>query len=127
MAAGIWAVAVLAGHPHLSTWQLAPALVVLGAGMGLVFVPLLPYVLSAVPPGDAGAASGVANAVQQVGGTLGVAVLGAVFFGQLAAAGDYGHAFTVAAALQVALLAGCAALSLTLPRRIAADAYQPTI
>ena len=127
MAAGVWAVAVLAGHPHLSTWQLAPALVVLGAGMGLVFVPLLPYILSAVPPGDAGAASGVANAVQQVGGTLGVAVLGAVFFSQLATAGSYGHAFTIAAALQVALLAGCAALSLLLPRRIAADAYQPTL
>jgi hypothetical protein len=69
----------------------------------------------------------VANAVQQVGGTLGVAVLGAVFFGQLAAVGSYGHAFTVAAVLQVALLLTCAALSLILPRRITADAYQPTI
>jgi MFS family permease len=103
------------------------ALVALGAGMGLVFVPLLPYILSAVPPGDAGAASGMANAVQQVGGTLGVAVLGAVFFNQLATAGNYGHAFTVTAALQVVLLLACAALSLTLPRRIAADAYQPTL
>ena len=127
MAAGVWAVAILAGHPHLSTWQLAPALVVLGAGMGLVFVPLLPYILSAVPPGDAGAASGVANAVQQVGGTFGVAVLGAVFFNQVAAAGNYGHAFAVAAALQVVLFLTCAALSLILPRRINADAYQPTI
>ncbi len=127
MAAGVAAVAVLAGHPHLSTWQLAPALVVLGAGMALVFVPLLPYILSAVPPGDAGAASGVANAVQQVGGTLGVAVLGSVFFGQLATAGNYGHAFTAAATLQVALLLTCAALSLILPRHITADAYQPTI
>ncbi len=127
MAAGVWAVAVLAGHPHLSTWQLAPALVVLGAGMGLVFVPLLPYILSAVPPGDAGAASGVANAVQQVGGTLGVAVVGAVFFNQLATSGNYGHAFTVAAGLQAALLVTCAALSLILPRRIAAGAYQPTL
>ena len=127
MAAGVSAVANLAGHPHLSTWQLAPVLVALGAGMGLAFVPLLPYILSAVPPGDAGAASGVANAVQQVGGTLGVAVLGAVFFNQLATAGNYGHAFTVAAALQVVLLVACAALSLILPRRIAADAYQPTL
>jgi MFS family permease len=127
MAAGVSAVAILAGHPHLSTWQLAPALMALGAGMGLVFVPLLPYILSAVPPGDAGAASGMANAVQQVGGTLGVAVLGAVFFNQLATAGNYGHAFTVTATLQVVLLLACAALSLTLLRRIAADAYQPTL
>jgi hypothetical protein len=92
-----------------------------------VFVPLLPFILAAVPAADAGAASGIANAVQQVGGALGVAVLGAVFFDRLAAAGSYGHAFTTAALLQIILLASCAALSLALPRRIAPDAYQPTL
>jgi hypothetical protein len=54
-------------------------------------------------------------------------LMDAVFFGQLAGTGNYGHAFHAAAVLQVVLLAGCAALSLALPRRIAADAYQPTI
>jgi hypothetical protein len=71
--------------------------------------------LTAQVPGQA--------AVQQVGGPLGVAVLGAVFFNRLATAGNYGHAFTVAAALQVVLLLTCAGLSVTLPRRIAAGAY----
>jgi len=70
----------------------------------------------------------VANAVQQGGGAFGVAVLGAVFFGRLATAGgNYGHAFAAAAALQVVLLVTCAVLTLALPRRIAADAYQPAL
>lgn len=54
-------------------------------------------------------------------------MLGAVFSGRLTAAGSYGHAFTTAALLQIILLASCAALSLALPRRIAPDAYQPTL
>ena len=50
MALGTGAVAIIAGHagPHLSTWQLAPALFVMGTGMGLVFVPLLPFILSSM-------------------------------------------------------------------------------
>jgi hypothetical protein len=48
------------------------------------------------------------------------------FFNQLASVGSYGHAFD-AAIVQVILLAGCAALTVALPRRIAPDAYQPTI
>lgn len=126
MALGTGTVAVIAGHagPHLSTWQLAPALVAVGAGMGLVFVPLLPFILASVDPGDAGSASGIANAVQQVGGALGIAVVGGVFFRQLAASASYGHAFAAAAVLQIALLAAGAVLTLFLPRRIAPDAYQ---
>jgi hypothetical protein len=65
----------------------------------------------------------VANAVQQVGGALGVAIIGEVFFTRLASTASYGHAFAAAAALQVALLAASAALTLALPPRIAPDAY----
>jgi len=126
MAAGTAAVAVIAGHtgPGLSTWQLAPALFVLGVGMGLVFVPLLPFILASVDPHDAGSASGTANAVQQIGGALGIAAAGEVFFRQLAATASYGHAFGATAVLQVALLATGTALTLLLPRRIAPGAYQ---
>jgi MFS family permease len=94
MAAGTAAVAFIANHagPHLTTWQLAPALFAIGAGMGLVFVPLTPFIMASVDPHDAGSASGTANAVQQIGGALGIAVAGEVFFHQLAASTSYGHA-----------------------------------
>jgi MFS family permease len=126
MAAGTAAVAIIADHtgPHLSTWQLAPALFVVGLGMGLVFVPLTPFILASVDPHDADSASGTANAVQQIGGALGIAVAGEVFFRQLAASASYGHAFAAAAVLQIALLAAGTVLTVLLPRRIAPDAYQ---
>ena len=127
-ALGTAAVTLIADNagPGLSTWQLAPALFVMGAGMGLVFVPLLPFILASVDPDDAGSASGIANAVQQIGGALGIAVVGAVFFSQLATTASYGNAFTAAAALQLALLAASAVLTLFLPRRIAPGAYRQT-
>jgi hypothetical protein len=65
--------------------------------------------------------------VQPLGGAIGITVIGAVFFPQLRAGASYGHAFMAGAWLQLALLAVAAALTLLLPRRIAADAYQPYI
>jgi hypothetical protein len=48
---------------------------------------LVDITLSAVPPGDAGAASGVTNTVMQVGGAAGLALLGTLFVVLLQAAG----------------------------------------
>ena len=53
--------------------------VVFGAGNGLAFVPLTTFSLDGVAPADAGAASGLVNVMQQVGGSLGLAVLVTVF------------------------------------------------
>ncbi|MGW4805266.1 MFS transporter [Kitasatospora sp. NPDC004272] len=50
-------------------------LLLLGAGLGLGFVPLNTTVLAGLAPRDTGAASGLLQAVQQVGLSLGVAVL----------------------------------------------------
>jgi EmrB/QacA subfamily drug resistance transporter len=59
--------------------QLLLSLVLFGAGNGTAFVPLTSTALSGVAPEDAGAASGLVNVVQQLGGTLGVAVLVTIF------------------------------------------------
>jgi EmrB/QacA subfamily drug resistance transporter len=50
-----------------------------GAGMGTVFVPLTTASLAGVRPEDSGAASSMVNVLQQVGGSLGLAVLIAAF------------------------------------------------
>jgi len=65
------------------SWQLAPGLFTTGLGMGLVMAPIFAMVLNDVDPHHAGSASGILNAVQQVGGAIGVAVIGLIFFGQL--------------------------------------------
>jgi len=54
-------------------------MVLLGGGMGVVFVPLTTASLAGVRPEDSGAASSMINVMQQVGGSLGLAVLVAVF------------------------------------------------
>jgi len=51
----------------------------IGGGMGVVFVPLTTVSLAGVRPEDSGAASSMVNVVQQAGGSLGLAVLVAVY------------------------------------------------
>jgi EmrB/QacA subfamily drug resistance transporter len=60
-------------------WSLLVPLLVFGAGNGLAFVPLTTFSLDGVGPADAGAASGLVNVMQQVGSSLGLAVLVTVF------------------------------------------------
>ncbi|KYG56818.1 MFS transporter [Streptomyces sp. WAC04657] len=54
-------------------------ILVFGMGMGLIFVSLTIMALSNVEPRDSGAASGLLNAMQQVGGSLGLSILVTVF------------------------------------------------
>jgi len=54
------------------------AFFVLGLGAGSSFTPLLTIAMADVPPHDAGLGSGIVNLSQQVGGALGLAVLGTV-------------------------------------------------
>jgi EmrB/QacA subfamily drug resistance transporter len=54
-------------------------MMLVGVGLGLLFVPLTTASLAGVPPKDSGAASAMLNMLQLVGGSLGLAVLVAVF------------------------------------------------
>jgi EmrB/QacA subfamily drug resistance transporter len=64
---------------HSGYLSLVGPLLVFGTGNGLAFVPLTTAALEGVDPQDAGAASGLVNVMQQVGGALGLAVLVTVF------------------------------------------------
>jgi hypothetical protein len=67
----------------IHSWQLIPALAVCGLGLGSVVAPLVNVVLAGIRGQDAGAASGVLTTVQQLGGAVGVALIGVIFFGLL--------------------------------------------
>ncbi|MGK2226441.1 DHA2 family efflux MFS transporter permease subunit [Devosia sp.] len=87
-------------------WAFLPPLLIAGIGLGLGFSSLFQLVLANVPPRDAGAGSGSLQAFQQVGGALGVAIIGELFFGNLGtafAAGSSQHA-AFAGAASTALL-----------------------
>jgi EmrB/QacA subfamily drug resistance transporter len=99
--ATVWVLLVVHGQADgLGTWDLAPALVVSGIGLGLLVVPLVDVALATVPTSEAGAASGAYGTVQQVGAALGVAVVATVFFGVVGTSYD-------AASLRSGLLAAC--------------------
>jgi EmrB/QacA subfamily drug resistance transporter len=59
--------------------QVLASLLLFAVGNGLAFIPLTQAALDGVPAEDAGAASGLVNVTQQLGGTLGVAILVTVF------------------------------------------------
>jgi EmrB/QacA subfamily drug resistance transporter len=117
MTAGIVGVALAAPHVGLngSPWPVVPGLVLAGAGLALLVIPLVNVVLAAVPVEAAGGASGLFGTAQQLGGAVGVALLGTVFFGYL-----NGHTFEAAivhtAPYAMGAFALCAVLSLLLPR-----------
>jgi len=70
----------------ISPYELIPALVFLGAGMGLAMAPFFNIVLAGVDDEETGSASGALTSVQQLGGAFGIAVLGTIFFGLLPSA-----------------------------------------
>jgi EmrB/QacA subfamily drug resistance transporter len=59
-------------------WDLFPAFVLGGAGMGLSFVPVTIASLTGVAPADAGVASGLVNTSRQIGGAVGIAAVSAI-------------------------------------------------
>ena len=65
----------------VTPYELIPALIVAGVGMGCVAASVYPFILADVELKNAGSASGVINTVGQIGGAMGVAVLGVIFFG----------------------------------------------
>jgi EmrB/QacA subfamily drug resistance transporter len=59
-------------------WNLLPALLVGGAGMAMGMTPTTAAAMGSVPVDKAGVGSGVLNSMRQVGGSLGVAISGAI-------------------------------------------------
>ncbi len=85
LASGIISIALIVGHYGIQThpWQLLVSLFATGLGMGTIMTPTFSIALQEVDAQHAGAASGIMNAVQQVGAAIGIALIGVVFFGQL--------------------------------------------
>lgn len=77
------AAAIVAGGGAVSSWTLLGPLLAIGLGMGFFVVCAFNTILAAVTDAELGSASGALNAIQQLGATLGIAVLGTVFFSVL--------------------------------------------
>ncbi len=94
----------------VTTWDMMPALIVAGLGMGAVLAPLADILLDGVQAQDAGSASGMFNTSLQLGASIGVAVIGVIFFGMLGS-----QSAPAAAAVAPQLRSGLAAASVPAP------------
>jgi predicted MFS family arabinose efflux permease len=102
--------------------RLLPAMVVIGLGLGMSFVPITIAATSGVAAEDSGLASGLLNTTQQVGGSLGLAVLAAVSTSRVTSALHGGstvpaaltHGFTGAFTVSAILCAAAAVLAIVL-------------
>jgi predicted MFS family arabinose efflux permease len=115
----------LSGHDDYAS-HLLPAMVILGLGLGISFVPATIAATSGVAREDSGLAAGLLNATQEVGGSLGLAILSTVATTRITNALHGGaalpvaltHGFTGAFGVSGLLCAASAMLALVLlPRR----------
>jgi EmrB/QacA subfamily drug resistance transporter len=106
MSAGMAGLIAIVHHygAAVTTGEMVPGLVVAGLGMGSVLAPLTDILLAGVPRQHAGSASGLLNTGFQLGASIGIAVIGVIFFGLLGS--QSGPAATeVAPALRTGLAA----------------------
>ncbi len=106
-----------------------PSFVLMGIGMALVMSPMSTAAMNAVAVEKAGVASGILSMNRMVGGTLGIAVIGAVFAAQAPAGVEdpaaFVHAFSSAMWVATAVTALGAALAIGLLRGRAERAPAP--
>ena len=100
-----WLAAV--ASPTVPYPALIPAFIVSGVGMSLFFAPVANAVLSSVRRDQEGIASGANNAIRELGGVFGIAVLGAVF----SARGGYTSSAAFTSGMSAAVWAGAAAVA----------------
>jgi MFS family permease len=106
----------------ITVWRLTPALLFTGFGAGLVFVPLVDFILGDATTGEVGTGAGTLNAVQQFAGAIGVAALGTVFFAR--AGHPSVHSYFAAAGLVFGIAAGLYFLTLLLVSLLPKHAQQ---
>ncbi len=110
--------------PTTPYMDLVAPFVVCGVGMTLFFIPLASLVLGAVPRALEGVASGANAAFRELGGVLGIAVLGVVFtaHGSYSSGQDYVNGMTAAVYVAAAVVAVGALAAMVVPNRRAGSA-----
>jgi EmrB/QacA subfamily drug resistance transporter len=117
--------------PAVAYSELVVPFILSGVGMALYFAPVANVVLSAVRPEEEGQASGANNAIRELGGVFGVAVLASVFahYGGYGTGQSFVDGLTPAIYVGAALVAAgaLAALGVARKRRPPQEQYEPVL
>ena len=116
-----WIAAV--SEPSVGYPSLVGPFVLSGIGMGMFFAPVANVVLSAVRPQEEGKASGANNAIREVGGVLGIAVLASIFtrYGGYESPETFTEGLVVATWVGAAVVGVGSLVALVVPSRRRAD------
>jgi EmrB/QacA subfamily drug resistance transporter len=119
---GVGALLAIVAHSGTSATaaMLAPAMAVIGIGMGATFSTIYDVAIGDIDPAEAGSASGSLSSVQQLANAIGPAVITTIYFGALAGGQAHAMSASLVAVIAVGLLS-CLAVPL-LPRRAQPDA-----
>lgn len=100
-------------------------LAVFGIGMGMIFVPLFDIIVGDLSDDEVGSASGILTSVQQLGASLGIAVLGTVFFSNVdaPAAPEFVDAAKIVTLVAIGLTVVTFGLGFLLPHKAKAAAH----
>jgi MFS family permease len=126
-AAGLGSLAVLS-TPSTPYWELVAPFMVSGIGMAMFWAPVANVVLAAVRPEEEGQASGAQNAIRELGGVFGVAVLASVWshYGGYESGASFVDGMTPALWIgAVVVLLGAVAAFMIPSRKRAAEAEVP--
>ncbi|MCU1403935.1 MAG: transporter [Glaciihabitans sp.] len=122
----LWLILANTNPADITSWMLLAPLLIAGVGNGFFIAPNVQFIVATVDRPEAGAASAVIAAVQQIGAAIGIAIIGATLFGNLVVAGPGEEAlatgFTDAAAAAMLVSAAFAllafALVFALPKKV---------
>ena len=100
--------------------SLAPAMTVIGLGMGATFATIYDIAIGDIDPAEAGSASGSLSSIQQLANSIGPAIITTIYFGALS--GGQGHAMSVSLGAVIGIGVLSALAVPLLPRRAQAEA-----
>jgi EmrB/QacA subfamily drug resistance transporter len=127
-AAGLATIAAIS-TPTIPYWQLVAPFIVSGIGMAMFWAPVANVVLGAVRPEEEGQASGAQNAIRELGGVFGVAVLASVWshYGSYSTGPSFVDGMVPALWIGAIVVLGGAVAAFLIPRRVRREAVaQPT-
>jgi EmrB/QacA subfamily drug resistance transporter len=100
--------------------SLAPAMTVIGLGMGATFATIYDIAIGDIDPAEAGSASGSLSSIQQLANAIGPAIITTIYFD--AVSGGQGHAMSVSLGAVIGIGVLSALAVPLLPRRAQAEA-----
>lgn len=117
-----WVLAlVVASGTDLGLWALAPALFVIGVGMGCCYSTIFDVALGDINPDEAGSASGSLSSIQQLAAGIGSAAVTSIFF--QAATSGLGHAMKISLIVVLMVTAISVPIVALMPRKAPEESH----